>query len=77
MGRRDIQQEVRDSVEGYTDKELVEVLATVLEEDEYEENDYTDLTKDIMAKYEKFGSMSAKQRKVLDMHMIVNWKLWF
>lgn len=59
------------------DKELVETVQTVIDDINYRENDFTEMTRSISEKFERYGNLSDAQRKVLRNHLLFNSQLWW
>ena len=59
------------------DRELVETVQTVIDDINYRENDFTEMTRSISEKFERYGNLSDAQRKVLRNHLLFNSQLWW
>ena len=69
--------EIEQTINDFTDKEAVALVKDVLSNPDYKRNNFTDTTKDIMDKFVMYGEISRKQRRMLDIHLSVNSKLWW
>lgn len=66
--RRD---KVREILSQKTDEELIDDLSKLLTSRYYNKNSYTDMMKNIVTYFNKNGTISKKQRDVVEWHIII------
>lgn len=70
--------DIQDAINDMNDNQLVNTLFEVLDSPDYEENDFTEMVRNIgeKAKASK-RDLSAKQRNVVAMHVKINSGIWY